>query len=627
MPGSWRRADKCGTARKKAISLPFDFHHVTHTGPRHFARLDRGSQNELITEFVAIRAAQRPKSTLQGIQASDLCDVTPTDQSAPEVQHSSVAFDRQASAAGHQSNQGSLLRPLGSTENSRTLRTSTSIENFSRPAPWSPKAPTPPPPRTSSRRAPTCSAPAPATTTPALEKRGRAEGDLLDNTKSALHSRSHATEPHLSASHAITTNDNSTSPTKISTTPTESGGTNSGLIGSLTTLPLRHVSSCPTTKLLSQQHRHHRSQADQRRPESPQPIPISQWEDVVDYSYEQAAEADCNFDWSQKTVYVDGDLESTNASTSESQSVVGSSSCNDEQSQVDATNDSRPCSGAVSSPKVAAMNSVDLQHVSSRSDDEPQDCQSPSDRHPPPRAIGRYHPLAQTSSKPSSGLKGSRDGACVVDDAYLQKEACDGTELELSVDQSATPERYSSESSVFGLRPLLNKYSSDGSLLSSTTSTIRTYRSSNSVGSLPELIYSLNNSRENFNGEKTSPTDSIASGSHPFPPRVPSATRLQLQAEIATAERLPLSCSSSAISAKAAALVLPSMSPLSPISLPDVLAEPASKAEGARSINAKAAAAASMRQRSASAVTPGQCQRVRGSYSLFPTSQSPNRQL
>jgi hypothetical protein len=616
---------------------------VTHTAPRHFARLDRGSQNELITEFVAIRAAQRPKSTLQGIQASDLCNVTYVDQSAPEAQRSAVAIDKSASAAVHQSSQGSLLQPLGSTENSRTLRASPSIENFSRPAPWSPKAPTPPPPRTSSRKAFIRSAPAPATTKPVPGRNGKLEGDLLADAKSALHSRSYASDPHLSGSHAITTNDDSASPTSITTLPTQSHGTNSGLttdlniqaksnivadVGSLTILPLRHVSSCPTTKLLSQQHRRHRSRADQRPLESPQPIPITQWEDVVDYSYEQAAEADCNFDWSQKTVYVDGDVESTDTSTSESQSVEGSPSCNDEQSQDPGTNETRECSAALPSPDVATQNSVDLRHVSPSSVEELQDGLSPFGRHQSPREAGRYQPLPLTSSKPTSDLNVAPDSACVVDDAYLQKETCEGTELELSVDQSATPERYSSEeSNSFSLRPLLNKYSSDGSLLSSTTSTIRTYRSSNSVGSLPELIYSLNNSRENFNGEKTSPTDSVASGSRPFPPRVPSATRLQLQAEKAIAERLQLSCSAQAFSAKDTASALPSMSPLSPISLPEVLGEPISKVEAARSTNAKAGAT-SVRQRSASAVTPGQSQRVRGSYSLFPTPQYPNhRQL
>jgi hypothetical protein len=601
---------------------------VTHTGPRHFARLDRGSQNELITEFVAIRAAQRPKSTLQGIQASDLCNVTNIDQSATEVQHSSVATDMPASLPGHQSSQGSLLRPIGSTENSRTLRASSSIENFSRPAPWSPKAPTPPPPRTSSRKALIRSAPGSGPSQPVSEKSGKAEGNLMADTKSTLHSRPHASEPYRSASHAISKNDSSASSTKVSAPPTQSDGTNSELTSSMATLPLRHVSSCPTTKLLSQQHRHHRSRADHRRPELPPPIPITQWEDVVDYSYEQAAEADCNFDWSQKTVYVDGDLESTDASTSESQSVDTSPSCNGEQPQADAITVTRGCSAAIPPPKAAALNSIDLQRVSPRSAEAPQNGVTPFGRHQPPRAVGRYHPLAQTSSKPISGFGASRDGARVVDDAYLQKEACVGMEMELSMDQSATPERYSSEEpSAFGLRPLLNKYSSDGSLLSSTTSTIRTYRSSNSVGSLPELIYSLNNSRENFNGEKTSPTDSIASGSHPFPPRVPSATRLQLQAEKAAAERVPLSCATSTISAKGAAPANPSMSPRSPISLPEVLAEPASKVEGARSMQAKAAAAASTRQRSASAVTAGQYQRVRGSYSLFPIPQSPNRQL
>lgn len=606
---------------------------MTHTGPRHFERLDRGSQNELITEFVAIRAAQRPKSTLQGIQADDLCNATHVKYSAAGVQRNSSAINNPRLVAGHRDVPVSVQRPPTSPEYPRTIRSSPSIENFSRPAPWSPKSPTSPPPRTSSRNALDCSSrPAEATSKSATQTSGKPDAALLTDTKLTLHSRAPANDPHLPASQAITTIVGSTRPLRISTVQTRSRGTISGPttdtstqaehvvradIGTLTTLPLRHVCSFPTTKLLSQQHRHYLSKDDRHSTETgPEPLApnsISQWEDVVDYSYEQAAESDCNFDWSQKTVYVDGDLESTGAPASESESIGELSARNDEQPQASENRESRAGSGAFHPRHVATQNNIHPRHISQKSVKGLEDCLSSFAGHQSSSGFRGYQHLARTPSKPTSDLNVSLDGPRVNDDAYLQKEACDGTVLELPAEQSATLERCSSgESSTFGLRPLLNKYSSDGSLLSSTTSTIRTYRSSNSVGSLPELIYSLNNSRENVVGEKTSPTETVSSGSHPFPPRLPSAPRSQLQLEKTTAKP-----------AKDAASELPSMSPTSPIMLPEVMYEPVGKLERADFNKAKTGAT-TVRKRSASAVTPGQ---YHGSYSLFPTQQSPNRRL
>ncbi|KAF2087592.1 hypothetical protein K490DRAFT_65423 [Saccharata proteae CBS 121410] len=58
--------------RRRKISGPFDFHHLTHTQPKQFPALERTSQNELVAEFWAHRASQMPHAGLRGIKAEDL---------------------------------------------------------------------------------------------------------------------------------------------------------------------------------------------------------------------------------------------------------------------------------------------------------------------------------------------------------------------------------------------------------------------------------------------------------------------------------------------------------------------------------------------------------------------------
>ncbi|OGE49086.1 hypothetical protein PENARI_c023G07866 [Penicillium arizonense] len=57
---------------KSIISDPFDFHHLTHTNPSQFQSLDQTRENDLVTEFSAIRASQRPQTDLKGIRAEDI---------------------------------------------------------------------------------------------------------------------------------------------------------------------------------------------------------------------------------------------------------------------------------------------------------------------------------------------------------------------------------------------------------------------------------------------------------------------------------------------------------------------------------------------------------------------------
>lgn len=59
--------------RKQSISEPFNFQHVTHTLHNHIPNLERTSDNELVSEFSVVRASQAPtRGELKGIQAKDL---------------------------------------------------------------------------------------------------------------------------------------------------------------------------------------------------------------------------------------------------------------------------------------------------------------------------------------------------------------------------------------------------------------------------------------------------------------------------------------------------------------------------------------------------------------------------
>lgn len=634
---------------------------MTHTKPRHFERLERRTRNELINEFVAIRAAQRPKSTLQGIQATDLQDATHTRHSAGEVQLNSPTASHPRSPADRQTFRAPVQTLPQTPEHPRCIRSTRSIENFSRPAPWSARSPISPPPRTSSRDVLEHPARSMQPRNSFVRNTtGGSNHQLLDVTKAARRSHYHNEEPNLAALEAsITVNDCDRPPTSSALLPSHASKLKSNVgnntktdrlvladIGSLTTIPLRPAGSFPTGKTLSQndhrglsvndQHftemRSETLQQDYSQPDSAQPDPIQpvsliqsesmrQWEEVVDYSYEQAAEADCNFDWSQKTVYVDEDIESIGTATLEAQPVDDSPSSNENDLEMSDKQVSMRFSDHPSQMHATTKKNNDPQHTSQRSISELEDRLSPFGRHQSSSEFRGYQHLPQTSSKPSLHLCTSMNGLYIDYDSCIQEEAYDCARSELPTAQMASLERSVSQASSFfgGVHPLQNKYSSDGSLFSSTSSTIRTYRSSNSVSSLPELIYSLNNSRESFGGEKQPNTEATTKGLRPPPPRSPSDFQSQPE--------LQKSSDSQAIFAESAASELPNISPISPIRPPEISYEPLdnSNNDNKGDLSKAKAGLAGARKRSATAVPPGRLQPVRGSYSLFPPQRSPDR--
>jgi hypothetical protein len=624
---------------KRTISHPFGFHHVTHTQPQQFERLDRGSQNELITEFIAIRAAQRPRSTLQGIQADDLCDINHVKQSGANVErHPRTVNTLRAPvgppnfAASAQSSSVSPVFPKG-------IRSSPSIENFSRPTPWSPKSPTSPPPRTSSRNVlHSPSLPAELARKSAEGMDGLSTEDFNGYAQPALDSDVTVDGSQLRLAHAITTVDDSARPLKTSPLPTSSANVISGStarasskenhsvtaqICSSTNLPLRHAYSFPIAGAVSQHGHHHLSDHGQHntetRPESLHPERAGGWEDIVDYCYDNAAEADCNFDWSQKTVYVDADHESLIAQAPDAQPVEKWTSSGDEGPQSPSNHASRPCPGAFRQPRVPARFHSHSKHNPKKSPDELEDCFSPFGRHRASSDFRGYQHWPQASSKSVQKLRIVSDEPCDDRETTSDKEPCEYADLEMPGEDYAKSERcHSGGSSTYRVvQPLLHKYSSDGSMLSSTTSTIRTYRSSNSVGSVPDLVYSLNNSRESVMAEKALPTDAANNEMPQIPQHLTLAARRQVESQAPTADR---SQGRSRPQVEDAARKSSASAPTALVKLSEFTYEPVDTHKKANAAKSKTGPAP--RKRSASALTPGRCLATRASYSLFPPQHS-----
>lgn len=622
---------------KITISHPFGFHHVTHTQPQQFERLDRGSQNELITEFIAIRAAQRPRSTLQGIQADDLCNRGHVKQPGANVERHPRTVNTLCAPVGPPNFAASARSSSVSPAFPKSVRSSPSIENFSRPTPWSPKSPTSPPPRTSSRNA-LHSPPLPAELARKSTEgmNGHPIEDFNGHAQPALNSDVTVDDSQLRLAHAITTVDDSARPLKTSPLPTPSANVISkstarasrkehhsvtAEICSSTNLPLRHAYSFPIARVVSQHDHHYLSDHGQHttetRPESLRPERAGEWEDVVDYCYENAAEADCNFDWSQKTVYVDADHESLIAQAPDAQIGEKWTSPGGEEPQSPSTQASRTCPGAFRQPRVPARFHFHSRHNSKKSPEELEDCLSPFGRHQASSDFRGCQHRPQTSSKSIQKLHIVSDELCADRETTSDKEPCEYAESEMPGEDYATSERcHSGESSTYRVvRPLLHKYSSDGSMLSSTTSTIRTYRSSNSVGSVPDLVYSLNSNRESVMAEKALPTDAVAANNErpQIPQHLTSAARRQVESQAPTSDR---SQGRSRPQAKDTARKSSASAPTALVKLSEFTYEPVATHKKANATKSKTGPAP--RKRSASALTPGQCLNTRASYSLFP---------
>ncbi|PYI22149.1 hypothetical protein BO99DRAFT_31446 [Aspergillus violaceofuscus CBS 115571] len=128
---------------KSLISDPFDFHHLTHTSPSQFQSLEKACETDLVTEFSAIRASQRPVTNLKGIQAQDLHfhDFSSEDlnQFGAAIADNDVATDTLPVSPPASPGGSSSISPK--QHDIRRQSESRAFENFSRPVPRFSKGP------------------------------------------------------------------------------------------------------------------------------------------------------------------------------------------------------------------------------------------------------------------------------------------------------------------------------------------------------------------------------------------------------------------------------------------------------------------------------------------------------
>ena len=132
---------------KQTISEPFNFQHLTHTGPNQAKALRSASHQDLVTEFSAMRASQAPRSMLKGIKTDSIQNIVSPSTSSV---NSPIASPDSPSASRPPSVLGSPTR-----DDARSLRTVKSVDSFTRLASKSfstRSPPFPPPPRLSSRK-------------------------------------------------------------------------------------------------------------------------------------------------------------------------------------------------------------------------------------------------------------------------------------------------------------------------------------------------------------------------------------------------------------------------------------------------------------------------------------------
>lgn len=340
------------------ISEPFNFQHLTHTTPQHVQKIQGTNQNDLVSEFSAIRASQAPRRELRGIKAHDIQQgIYLSEHSASETSsppRTGYSIDSPESPARDQGLMESRFD--GQASPMRKLSHSGSIENFSQPSPGyytATSSPISPPPRKSSRNF------APDFFTSHHEQlndlvSSEESSDLLDHPIDAFTDETF----DFSLPHAVTTPDDtahSIRPPPFSMVRTELAGVPeedelsegkrssiaTSIIRPLTpTSSIRHAKSFPSSK--SSPHRQTgvppatvieddewlprqnvksvsfaAPDVEEHKEEIPARPRVSRrislrkedsWEDVIDYCYEHEAEADCNFDWDLASTHEDSNV-------------------------------------------------------------------------------------------------------------------------------------------------------------------------------------------------------------------------------------------------------------------------------------------------------------------------------
>ena len=355
------------SALRHAISEPYNFQHLTHTGAHQFREMHRTSDNELVTEFSAIRAAQAPHRELKGIRA----EILPKDLMSPDFPFGSPLSCLAESISPSLLTMSQDPRIKASSESQPEtidLRQSRSIDGFTRINSKSFSSPTPPispPGKVRSKLQHDLShdsrfyqdSPTAPTFASAITNDDSTTSDgadpLMSPTNMLTFGKYLGEADESCVGHAVTTPDDTAYPLKpnafgspgvdVADVPDEDEGYSwirAPTPISLHSSPgsaIRHSKSLPNTRSIgkdltlsfqltsvdAQPFGHSvygpctdsfLQTSDQWMEEIPVVQRMSQrmsvglkgiddhWEDDIDYCYEHAAEADCDFDWNRRSV-------------------------------------------------------------------------------------------------------------------------------------------------------------------------------------------------------------------------------------------------------------------------------------------------------------------------------------
>ncbi|KAL4902433.1 hypothetical protein BDW74DRAFT_186921 [Aspergillus multicolor] len=523
---------------KRMISDPFDFHHLTHTSPAQFEALGKTRENELVTEFSAIRASQKPVTNLKGIRAED-------------IQMRSLSTEDLCHCVPEDSIEGPLpisppcspgARPTSpQVLEYRPLRESRVFENFSRPVPRYPRGDAASsPPRASSPRlasSPEIPEPSPRVIDEILDLDSRqhyAEHAYYagDDSTHGVSPKSRTVEGMMRStlSHAITTsvdNDSSetrTAPTLASPTfeledvPEEDEATHwhdspqsqqseypasfGSQVSPKAIVASKAHLSIDVAKELSKKFTEalgsptlpqyladravmpideHRAQSSLRRQSSVHKTIhetiYESWDDDIDYCYEHAAESNSDFDWA-RTSFEDSNRVAVNVTASNPTTSSAHHTVSSTNSRYLGTSD-------LSTPDLdpSCLQSPPSSRLATNSSSTAYEGEENGDFFP---------------SVSSSMLSGGLSKSITPDALYEDYLATDGeSDRHFSfysqsglqaIDQPVSPRSSFSP---------ISKYNSQESLiLSRAASIVRKHRSSVSTTSVPELVHSLASSRD-----------------------------------------------------------------------------------------------------------------------------------
>ncbi|KAI9700322.1 MAG: hypothetical protein M1836_002337 [Candelina mexicana] len=345
--------------RRRNISLPYNFHHMTHAQAKQFSEIEWTNREEIMTESTAIRVSRTPCRELQGIQAENLHFKNFSSEAlAGPLSSSNSVTAPTGSMNSSPKRRSNHARRISQSSSHRPLRHMRSVESFSQPnPPKSPRAakigatPITPPPRKSSRAART-SRPErglkylDSRTAQASENIFAADGlciagpaPLDMSSPLAVSSGSSTSSNGTDIPHAVTTPDDTArqlSPTtfvgsiaELDCVPEEEEAQSSKRKAkrSSRSLSAPRTRRSPSSKMnTSDRHspqsslssgaeiqEHHLASSQKSAVGECATLPQHKttgrqeswgmrfadrcWEDDIDFCYEHAAEADCDFDW------------------------------------------------------------------------------------------------------------------------------------------------------------------------------------------------------------------------------------------------------------------------------------------------------------------------------------------